>query len=54
MRKLLNDESVRLEQARPGLPAALVAAVERALARPPEDRFPDVQAFRQQLLPYVG
>jgi hypothetical protein len=32
------------------VPEALAAAIHRTLAREPEDRFPDVAAFRAALL----
>lgn len=37
----------------PGIPPELDAAVVRALAREPEDRFPSVRAFARALLPMV-
>jgi serine/threonine-protein kinase len=52
IRKLQNDEQTPLEQQRPGLPAGLSAVVMHALARRPERRYPDVQAFHAALLPY--
>jgi serine/threonine-protein kinase len=45
---------VPLRNRRPDLPAALAAAVHKALARKPEDRFPDVAGFRQTLLPFAA
>jgi eukaryotic-like serine/threonine-protein kinase len=50
---ILQDDPVPITQHRADLPAALVAAIHRALAREPADRFPDVAAFRQALLPFV-
>jgi serine/threonine-protein kinase len=50
MAAILTKEPVPLQQRRPGLPAPLVEAIERALARQAERRFPDVTAFRQALL----
>ncbi|NVB41991.1 protein kinase [Pseudenhygromyxa sp. WMMC2535] len=40
--------------ARPGLPADLRAAIERALALSPEDRFPDAGAFLRALAPILA
>jgi eukaryotic-like serine/threonine-protein kinase len=37
---------------RPEIPAPLARAIHRALNREPEDRYPDVMAFRQALLPF--
>lgn len=37
---------------RPELPKELAAIIHRALAREPEKRFPDVKAFRKQLLKF--
>jgi serine/threonine-protein kinase len=52
--KVLQEEPVPLQQRRPDLPPALTAAVQRALARRPEDRFPDVGGLRQALLPLAA
>jgi eukaryotic-like serine/threonine-protein kinase len=38
-------------RAAPGLPSALVAAIDRCLARDPEDRFPDGEALAAALAP---
>ena len=43
-----------LEELRPGLPPALCKAVVRALAKSPDDRFPDMAAFRQALQACAG
>ena len=53
IRILLNDPPTPLEQARPGLPAGLSAAVMRGLAHRPKDRFADMQAFRKALQPFA-
>ena len=45
---------VPLALRKPGLPAALVRAVERALAPEPEARFADAEAMRQSLLDALG
>ena len=38
---------------RPDLPEGLAAAIDRATAREPGDRFPTAAAFREALLPYA-
>ena len=48
---ILTEDPVPLAERRPDLPAELTAAVHRALSREPSERFPDVRAFRQALLP---
>lgn len=47
---VLNDDPVPILQRRPDLPRKLAAAIHRALAREPADRFPDVKAFRKALV----
>jgi hypothetical protein len=42
-----------LRRHQPDLPARLEEVLHRALARRPEDRFPDVAAFRRELLPFA-
>jgi serine/threonine protein kinase len=54
LRMVLTSDPVPLRQRRPELPEGLVAAVQRALARRPEDRFPDVGRLRHALLPFAG
>jgi serine/threonine-protein kinase len=49
---ILTKETIPIEQRRPDLPPGLARVIGRATARRPEDRFPDVQAFRQELLPF--
>ena len=39
---------------RPELPAQLEQVLQRALSRRPEERFPDVAAFRRALLPFAA
>jgi serine/threonine-protein kinase len=51
LRLVLTSDPVPLRQRRPDLPEGLAAAVQRALARKPEDRFPDAEALRRELLP---
>ncbi len=50
--KILNDEPVPILSRRADLPADLAEVIHRALRREPEDRFPDVRAFREALLPF--
>lgn len=50
---ILNDDPVPIRSRRPDLPEGLAASIHRALARDPENRFPDVEAFRQALLPFA-
>lgn len=45
----LHDEPAPLAALVPGIPAGLAAAVARALAKRPEERFPSVDAFREEL-----
>jgi serine/threonine-protein kinase len=50
---ILEDEPVPLTQVCPWVPAGLAAVVHRALRREPEQRFPDAEAMRQALQPFV-
>jgi hypothetical protein len=45
---------VPIRARRPDLPQPLADVVQRSLAREPQDRFPDVRALRQALLPFGG
>ncbi len=54
LKRVLTDDPVDLKTWRPELPAALVAAIHRALSRQPEQRHASVAAFRQTLLPFAG
>src|SRR5438132_12939464 len=49
---ILNKEPVPLCARRPDLPLGLGEAIHRALAKKPGDRYPDVVAFRQALVPF--
>ena len=51
--KILQAEPVPIRQRRGDIPADLAAAIHRALARRPEDRFADVAALRQALVPFA-
>ncbi|QRK09159.1 protein kinase [Archangium violaceum] len=46
---IVHDPPVPLSQLCPDLPAEVVAAVERALAKEPQERFPDVASFIEAL-----
>lgn len=54
IRTLLDGTLIPLRDRRPDVPAAVAAALERALARRPDERFPDVTAFRDELLRAAG
>jgi len=47
--KVVYEAPPPLHEAVPGLPAHVLAAVERALAKKPEERFPDVSGFMAEL-----
>jgi serine/threonine-protein kinase len=51
---VLNDEPVPITARRPDIPKGLARAIERALAREPGKRFPDVRTFAKALSPFVG
>jgi serine/threonine protein kinase len=46
---VMDDEPPNLAELRPGLPAAVIAAVERALRKKPEERFPSAAEFAAAL-----
>lgn len=48
--KHVSERPRPLDERRPGLPKALTAAIERALAKRPQDRWPDARAFRDALM----
>ena len=48
--KHVSERPRPLDERRPGLPRALTAAIERALAKRPDDRWPDARAFRDALM----
>jgi hypothetical protein len=50
LEQIVKEEPVPLAQAAPGLPAALVAVVERAMAKRPEDRFGSARELRDALV----
>jgi hypothetical protein len=52
-RRVLQADTVALRCRRADLPAGLEEVLRRALARRPEDRFPDAAAFRAALLPFA-
>lgn len=49
---ILQNEPISIRETRPELPAPLVAAIHRGLAREPADRFPSVREFRLALLEF--
>ena len=51
--RIMKSDPVPLQSRRPELPGVLAAVVQRALARRSEDRFPDVTALRQALVPFA-
>jgi serine/threonine-protein kinase len=50
---MLQEEPVPIESRRGDLPAGLVEAIHRALARDPAERFPDAEAMQQALLRFA-
>jgi serine/threonine protein kinase len=53
MLKVMTDELPPLAQARPGLPPALVAAVERCLRKNRDERFNNVAELAHELTPFA-
>jgi hypothetical protein len=53
LRMVLTSDPVPLRDRRPDLPEGLMAVVQRALARQPEERFPDVERLGQALLSFA-
>jgi serine/threonine-protein kinase len=49
---ILNNEPVPLNTRRPDLPVGLGDVIHKALAKKPQDRYPDVVAFRTALVPF--
>ncbi len=49
---IMNSEPVPLTTRRPDMPEELWEAIRKALAKKPADRYPDVFAFRQALVPF--
>jgi hypothetical protein len=50
---ILNEPPPSLAEARPELPSALVAIVERAMAKEPDDRFQSAGGFAEALAPFA-
>ena len=48
--KHVSERPRPLDERRPGLPRSLTSAIERALAKRPDDRWPDARAFRDALM----
>jgi serine/threonine protein kinase len=53
-RKVQNDAPPALRLYRPDAPEALERVIARALAKKPEDRFPDAESFAAALVPFGG
>jgi eukaryotic-like serine/threonine-protein kinase len=53
-RMILCEAPVPVRSRRPEVPLGLAEAIHRALAKEPEDRFPDAGALRQALMPFAG
>jgi serine/threonine-protein kinase len=49
---VLQEEPIPIRDRRPDIPGPLADAIHRALARNPEDRFPDALAMRSALMPF--
>jgi serine/threonine-protein kinase len=49
LKKILEEEPVPVRERRPEVPEALAAAVHRALAKDPKERFADVKSLRKAL-----
>ena len=54
MYRVLQEEPTPLSQLRPELGPGLVACVERALRKSPDDRWPTTLAFAEALRPFTG
>jgi serine/threonine protein kinase len=52
IRAITNDPPKPLDTRRPETPPELVAAIMKALAKSPDDRFPDIAALAQALAPF--
>ena len=50
--KIMNEDPKDITELRPGTPAPLIAAVNKALEKSPGRRFGDAAAFRRALLPF--
>src|SRR5262249_54014690 len=50
---ILEEPPVPIRTRRPDIPAPLSEVIHRALARKPDDRFPDVAAMRAALAPFA-
>jgi hypothetical protein len=46
---IVTCEPVPIAERKADIPAELAAVIHKALSREPEDRYPDVLAFRQEL-----
>jgi serine/threonine-protein kinase len=52
-RRMLTEDPVPVLRRRPDLPSGLAPVIHRALARRPEDRFPDVGTLAVALTPFA-
>jgi serine/threonine-protein kinase len=53
LKMLLLTEPIPIRKRRPELPEKLSDVIHKALARQPDQRYPDVAAFRAALLPFA-
>jgi len=51
--KIFHEPPASLAELKPELPAPLVAAVMKCLAKKPDDRFPDVQSLAEAIAPFA-
>ena len=49
---ILQEAPIPIQKRRKDMPKGVAEAIHRALAREPDDRFPDVSAFREALRPF--
>lgn len=52
-KRILHSTPIPIRQRRPEIPDPLAEVIHQALARQPEQRFADVEKFRQALLPFA-
>jgi serine/threonine-protein kinase len=50
---VLQEEPISIRQRRPDIPEALASTIHKALAKKPEARFSDTQAFRAALAAFA-
>lgn len=54
LEKILLDVPVDIRSRRPEIPAELAQAIHRAVSHETKQRYPDVKAFREAILPFVN